>query len=53
MVLFLLALIFVRKPFILEALRKTATNIGDRLLEANHLLVRFFLNPRMSSKESA
>ena len=46
MVLFILALIFVRKPFILDALRKLATGIGDRLLEANTILIGFFTNPR-------
>jgi small neutral amino acid transporter SnatA (MarC family) len=42
LVLFILALIFIRKPFILEWLRKTAVKVGDRLLQANMLLVRFF-----------
>jgi small neutral amino acid transporter SnatA (MarC family) len=45
LVLFLLALIFIRKPFILEWLRKTVVKVGDRLLAANTLLVRFFLSP--------
>lgn len=51
-VLFILALILVRKPFILEALRKIAIRIGDRLMEANTILVKFFLNPRTNSRES-
>lgn len=45
MVIFIFALILIRKPFILEQLKKTATCIGDRLLEANTFLVRLFLRP--------
>jgi hypothetical protein len=45
LVVFIFALIFVRKPFILEALQKIATAIGNRLLEANTMLIRFFLSP--------
>ena len=52
MVLFIFILIFVRKPFILEQLRKMAANIGDRLLEANTILVRFFLSPWKNYRES-
>lgn len=43
--LFILALIFIRKPFILVWLRKAATAVGDALLEANMILVRLFLKP--------
>jgi hypothetical protein len=46
MVLFIFALIFIRKPFILILLRKIAAAIGDRLLEANTFLIRLFLRPR-------
>jgi hypothetical protein len=53
MVIFILALIIVRKPFILEAIRKTAIRIGDYLMEANTTLVRFFLNPWTNSRESS
>jgi len=45
-VLFILALIFVRKPFLLEVIQKIAIRIGNRLMEANTMLVRFFLSPR-------
>ena len=46
MVIFTFALIFIRKPFILEWVRKLALTIGDKLLEANTLLIRLFLGPR-------
>ncbi|HEY3476763.1 MAG TPA: hypothetical protein VGK56_19250 [Anaerolineales bacterium] len=52
MVVFILALIFVRKPFILDALRKLATAVGDRLLEANSILIGFFMNPRRGYQQS-
>lgn len=52
MVLFILALIFVRKPFILDALRKLATAVGDRLLEANSILIGFFMNSRRGYQQS-
>ncbi|HET6824016.1 MAG TPA: hypothetical protein VFH34_15300 [Anaerolineales bacterium] len=49
MIIFTFALIFVRKPFILEWLKKLAVTIGDKLLEANTLLIRLFLGPRTGS----
>lgn len=49
MVIFTFALIFIRKPFILEWVRKLAVTIGDKLLEANTLLIRLFLGPRAGS----
>lgn len=49
-ILFILMLILVRKPFILVAIQKIAVRIGDRLMEANMLLVRLFLNPRTNSR---
>jgi small neutral amino acid transporter SnatA (MarC family) len=52
-VFFILALILVRKPFILEWLKKSAMAIGDRLLEANTLLIRIFLRPLAGSGKSA
>lgn len=52
-ILFILMLILVRKPFILEPMQKIAIRIGDRLMEANTILVRFFLNPWMNSRESS
>jgi hypothetical protein len=45
MVLFILALIIIRKPFILAILQKIATAVGDRLMEANTIVIRFFLGP--------
>ena len=53
MVFFILALIFLRKPFLLDWLRKAATGIGDRLLEANTMLARFFLGPWRDYQGSA
>jgi len=38
--LLIVALLLIRKPFLLVWLRKTATTIGDALLEANTLLFR-------------
>jgi hypothetical protein len=49
MIIFTFALIFIRKPFILEWLKKLAVTIGDKLLEANTLLIRLFLGPRTGS----
>jgi hypothetical protein len=42
---FIVVLIFIRKPFILAALQKAATAVGDRLLEANTMIIRIFLSP--------
>jgi hypothetical protein len=52
-ILFILMLIIVRKPFILEPIQKTAIRIGDRLMEANTMLIRFFLSPWANSGESS
>ncbi|GAB4453528.1 MAG: hypothetical protein OHK0041_17460 [Anaerolineales bacterium] len=43
LVLFTLALVFVRKPFVLMWLARAAKYIGDRLLRANTRIVRLFL----------
>ena len=51
MVLFILALIVLRKPFILAALQKIAAVVGDRLMEANTILIRFFLGPWVEEAE--
>ena len=40
LVLFTIALILFRKPFVLDWLKKTAAWIGDRLLEAHLFLIR-------------
>ena len=45
LILFTIALLVIRKPFLLVWLRKTATNIGSALLEANMLLIKLFLKP--------
>ena len=49
LILFTFALLFIRKPFILEWLKKNALAIGNLLLEANTLLIRLFLGPRAGS----
>ena len=53
MVLFIIAMLIIRKPFILEWLKKNATIIGDLLLEANTLLIRIFLRPWADPRGSA
>jgi hypothetical protein len=45
LVLFIFALVFIRKPFLLIWLDKIARAIGDRLLEANTYLIKLFLRP--------
>jgi hypothetical protein len=45
LILFIVALLVFRKPFLLAWLRKTATTIGDALLEANTFLIKLFLGP--------
>lgn len=53
MVLFIAAMLFIRKPFILEWLKKNAAIIGDLLMEANTFLIRLFLKPWAGSSGSA
>lgn len=53
MVLFIAAMLFIRKPFIVEWLKKNATIIGDLLLEANTLLIKIFLRPWAGSSGPA
>ena len=53
LVLFIAAMLLIRKPFILEWLKKNATIVGDMLLEANTLLIRLFLHPLAGSRGSA
>ena len=43
LILFTVALVFARKPFIFIWLDRMATAIGTRLLRANMLIVRLFL----------
>ncbi|MEW6287461.1 MAG: hypothetical protein AB1509_14655 [Chloroflexota bacterium] len=45
LVLFTLALIFIRKPFLLMWLAKAAQYIGDRMLRLNTWIVRLFIPP--------
>jgi uncharacterized membrane protein len=52
LVFFIFALMFIRQPFILKWLRKTAMGIGDRLMQANTLLIRIFLRPLPGSGKS-
>jgi hypothetical protein len=44
-IVFVIAVVAFRKPFLLAWLHKTATAIGNRLLEANTLLIRLFISP--------
>lgn len=53
MVLFIFAMIFIRKPFILDLLKKNALIIGDLLMEANTAVVRIFLRPWAGTSGSA
>jgi hypothetical protein len=43
----------IRKPFLLEWLKKIAIALGDRLLEAHTFLIRIFLRPLAGSSRSA
>lgn len=52
LILFTVALIAFRKPFLLAWLRKAATTIGDALLEANTLLIKLFLRPWVDRPET-
>jgi hypothetical protein len=45
LVLFTLALIFIRRPFLLMWLAKVAMYIGDRMLRLNTWIVRLFIPP--------
>jgi hypothetical protein len=49
LVVFAISLLMIRKPFLLPWLHKLATTIGNKLLEANMLLVKFFLKPGANS----
>lgn len=48
LILFAIGLVVVRKPFILIWLHKIATKIGNKLLQANMLLIRVFF-PQLKS----
>lgn len=52
LVLFIVAMIFIRQPAITEGLKKNATAIGDRLLDGNTQLIRIFLRPWAGSRGS-
>lgn len=47
--LFAIGLVIIRKPFILIWLGKAVTKIGNKLLQANMLLIRIFL-PQLKPK---
>ena len=49
LVLFTFALLVIRKPFLLEWLKKIALAVGNLLLEANTLLIRIFVRPLAGS----
>jgi len=48
--LFAVGLVVIRKPFILIWLNKIATKIGNKLLEANTLLIRVFF-PQLKTEK--
>jgi len=52
LILFTIALFVIRKPFLLRWLEKTVTYIGNKLLEANTLLIKLFLRPGMDNPPS-
>ena len=52
LILFAIALIAFRKPFLLAWLQNTATKIGNALLEANTLLIKIFLRTWAGESET-
>jgi hypothetical protein len=51
-VILIFFMIVLRKPFLLEWLKKTALFIGEGLMGANTLLIRIFLRPWASSESA-
>lgn len=49
LILFIIAFIIVRKPFLFIWLHKIAITVGDALLEANMLLIRIFLSKKVAT----
>jgi len=49
LVLSTFALLVIRKPFLLERLKKIALTVGNLLLETNTLLIRIFVRPLADS----
>ena len=45
LIMFAVALLIVRKPFLFTWLRKMSISIGAKLLETNLLLIKLFLKP--------
>ena len=45
LILFVIALVLIRKPFLLSILHKTAMYIGNKLLQANTILIKLLLRP--------
>ncbi|NWG07568.1 MAG: hypothetical protein HXY35_12875 [Chloroflexi bacterium] len=53
LLLLTVALVAIRKPFIFIWLDKIATMVGDKLLEANTMLIKVFLNPWTGNSQPA
>lgn len=51
LILFTLALIFVRELFIFKWLQRAAVYIGNKLLDANTILIKLFLKPWVDQPE--
>lgn len=52
LILFVVALIFVREPFIFKWLHKVAVSIGNKLLAANTAIIKLFLQPWVNQQET-
>jgi hypothetical protein len=53
LVVFTIALVVIRKPFIFVWLDKIATKVGNILLEANTQLIKIFLSPWVGNPQPA
>jgi len=49
--LFIVALIFFREPFVFKWLHKVAVYIGNKLLTANTMIIKVFLQPWVNQPE--
>ena len=49
LVLFIVAFIVIRKPFVLIWLHKIAIKVGDALLEANTQLIKVFFGKKVDT----
>jgi len=52
LILFTVALVGIRKPFLLLWLDKMATKIGDKLLKANTFLIKLAFGPWMENPQA-